>query len=153
MTKFKQREETNYIIVHISDSPQGRGDGAVEIDRWHRERGFDAIGYHYVILEDGTVEQGRPVLAVGAHCRADGRNHDSIGICLIGHSGERTVTQLDSLQLLISNLSNVFGNLQIHGHSDFDENKEFCPGFKVCETLMNHISRLVKKPLGYSMSD
>ena len=68
------------------------------IDRWHKERGWTGIGYHYVILngcrkasaagfqpykkeDDGLIETGRPVEEAGAHC--GGENHDSIRIFLI----------------------------------------------------------------------
>lgn len=39
------------------------------------------IGYHYIILPDGTLESGRPEKCKGAH--AVGYN-DYLGICLIG---------------------------------------------------------------------
>jgi len=35
------------VIIHCSDSSFGN---AVLIDKWHRQRGFDNIGYHFVIL-------------------------------------------------------------------------------------------------------
>lgn len=73
-----------HIIIHCSDSPFGN---AAVIDGWHRERGFNRIGYHFVIgngkgLAAGQIETGRMVNEVGAHCV--GYNSRSIGICLIG---------------------------------------------------------------------
>ena len=58
----------------------------VEIDRWHRERGFRQIGYHYVIRRDGTIEPGRPLSLIGAHARSPkpSRNTSHIGVCLTG---------------------------------------------------------------------
>ena len=38
------------IIVHCSATKAGQDFTAADIDRWHRERGFNGIGYHYVIL-------------------------------------------------------------------------------------------------------
>lgn len=32
------------IIVHCSATPNGRPHNAADIDRWHKERGFDRIG-------------------------------------------------------------------------------------------------------------
>lgn len=39
------------------------------------------IGYHYVILADGTIQPGRPEHCQGAHCP---KHNDWIGICLVG---------------------------------------------------------------------
>ena len=80
-------------VIHCSDSPQGRGDNAQTIHRWHKERGFDGIGYHYVILEDGTVENGRPEFWSGAHAKG---HNDAIGICFIGDE-DFTEAQFQSL--------------------------------------------------------
>src|SRR5688500_16735786 len=40
-----------------------------EIDVFHRQRGFDEIGYNYVVRLDGTVEKGRAEDLRGAHAR------------------------------------------------------------------------------------
>src|SRR5437016_681095 len=80
------------IIIHhsaVPPFPDGRPIDAKLIDEIHRERGYNAfywgrfyhIGYHYVILPDGTVQQGRPEHCRGAH--AQGYN-SYIGICLVG---------------------------------------------------------------------
>ena len=50
------------IIVHCSATKAGQDFTATDIDRWHRERGFNGIGYHYVIRLDGKLEKGRDVL-------------------------------------------------------------------------------------------
>ena len=72
----------NKIILHCSATKEGKHYTAKDIDRWHREQGYTMIGYHYVILLDGTVEYGRPLEMQGAHTY--GHNADSIGICYIG---------------------------------------------------------------------
>ena len=46
------------IIVHCSATKAGQDFTAADIDRWHRERGFNGIGYHYVIRLDGRLESG-----------------------------------------------------------------------------------------------
>lgn len=70
------------IIVHCSATKAGLDFTATDIDRWHRERGFNGIGYHYVIRLDGKLEKGRDVTLAGAHCK--GWNERSVGICYIG---------------------------------------------------------------------
>ncbi len=117
-----------HIIIHCSDSPQGRGDTAATIHSWHKEKGWDGIGYHHVILEDGTVEDGRPHYWQGAHCK--GYNHCSIGICLIGQH-EFSDDQIASLRSLIHRVTNYqSGKFTILGHCDIDP-KKTCPNFDV----------------------
>ena len=49
------------IIIHCSATRAGQDFTATDIDRWHRQRGFRSIGYHFVIRLDGTIEPGRDV--------------------------------------------------------------------------------------------
>ena len=81
--------QINYIIIHCSATKAGRDFHAKDIDKWHRERGFDEIGYNAVVDLDGTVEPGRSESKPGAHCK--GHNSDSIGICYIGEIGRAHV--------------------------------------------------------------
>ena len=72
----------NEIIVHCTATPEGKDFSVADIDRWHRARGFDGIGYHYVVCRDGSVHKGRDVAKSGAHCK--GHNAGSIGVCYVG---------------------------------------------------------------------
>lgn len=114
------------IIVHCSDSPDDRTSvNAKEIDRWHRERGFRMIGYHYVITKDGHVETGRNPNIIGAHCR--GHNLHSIGICWVGrHDCNRE--QYGRLLALISELLATYKlpASAVFGHKEFESGKT-CP--------------------------
>ena len=74
--------EIKSIILHCSATPEGKDFTVADITRWHKERGFRTIGYHYVVYRDGTVHKGRPVEQIGAHC--EGHNKNSIGVCYIG---------------------------------------------------------------------
>jgi len=120
-------EEIKYLVVHCSDSPQGRGDNAETIHRWHKEKGWSGVGYHYVITENGGIETGRPTYWKGAHVR--NYNHKSLGICLIG-KGEYTEEQYNTLTGLLKNLSRQFPSSVVVGHRDLDSRKE-CPLFDV----------------------
>ena len=70
------------IIVHCSATQEGKEINAAEINLWHLKRGWSGIGYHYVVLLDGTIEYGRSIYKQGAHVK--GGNKGSIGICYIG---------------------------------------------------------------------
>jgi len=123
-----------FLVVHCSASPQNRGDDAKTIHRWHKERDWSGIGYHYVILETGEVQAGRPEYWTGAHVR--GYNSRSLGICLIG-DGEYTDNQLESLRSKLRLLKHKYPNAKICGHRDLDDKKD-CPKFDVQDWWENY---------------
>lgn len=54
-----------------------------DIHKWHLNRDWAGIGYHYYVRKDGKIYRGRPENAVGAHCPTV--NAKSIGICAEGN--------------------------------------------------------------------
>ena len=72
----------NEIIVHCTATAEGKDFKAADIDRWHKAKGWNGIGYHHVVDLDGTVEPGRPESEVGAHCLKHNKN--SIGVVYVG---------------------------------------------------------------------
>ncbi|MCM1006231.1 MAG: N-acetylmuramoyl-L-alanine amidase [Lachnospiraceae bacterium] len=119
------------IIIHCSATEAGKNFRAKDIDTWHRHRGFNSIGYHWVVGIDGNIEPGRPEAVQGAHCL--GRNTYSIGICYIGGlknglpADTRTPAQKDALINLIKALKAKYPQATVHGHREF-ANKA-CPCF------------------------
>ena len=122
-----------FIIVHCSATPPGMDVGVDEIRRWHLDRGFNDIGYHYVIKRDGTIEEGRPLGKPGAHCK--GKNFCSVGVCYVGGvakdgrtpADNRTEQQQKSLRELIGALLKIFPDAEVRGHRDFAP--KACPSF------------------------
>ncbi len=120
------------IIIHSSATPSSMDIGAEEIDKWHKDRGFRCIGYHFVIRRNGVLERGRDVGETGAHAR--GYNINSIGICWVGgvnYNGSkpednRTLKQKDSMIKLISAIVLLF-DVKILGHRNVSNTK--CPSF------------------------
>ena len=100
------------IILHHSASPMDRTTIHV-IHNWHLQRGWLGCGYHYVIHEDGSIFQGRPLDKVGAHAR--GYNENSVGICTVGNFEIEypTLCQQESLGKLLL----WFINDKLKGHS------------------------------------
>ena len=132
----------NKIIIHCTATPEDRPHDVADITRWHLARGFNTIGYHYLIHIDGRIEQGRPIEKQGAHC--SGQNRGSIGICYVGGMTKdmkkakdtRTPKQKDSLILLMIQLMYKYNkDMTIHGHNEF-ANKA-CPSFNVQEEYAN----------------
>jgi len=119
------------IIIHHSASPETTTTD--DIWKWHTSRGWDGIGYHYVILPNGKWEKTRPNWKVGMH--AYGSNRNSIGICLIGSFQvyDPTEEQIKTLKELIGQLKDAYGdNLKVIGHRDTWHATHFkptrCPG-------------------------
>jgi N-acetylmuramoyl-L-alanine amidase len=117
--------EVNEIIIHCSATPNGRFHTAADINRWHKERGWDLIGYHWVIRTTGEIEAGRPEWMPGAGVK--GRNSNTIHICMIG-TDEYSDEQWKSLRWLVDGLMFKY-KATVHGHNEFSNKK--CPGFNV----------------------
>ncbi|MDR0833857.1 MAG: N-acetylmuramoyl-L-alanine amidase [Candidatus Symbiothrix sp.] len=123
----------NEIIVHCTATPEGRNVTVAEVDKWHRARGFNGIGYHYLIGLDGTVLKGRDIELVGAHCL--NHNANSIGVCYVGGlaldgktaKDTRTIAQRNALKSLLKDLKTKYPGATIHGHREY-ANKA-CPCF------------------------
>lgn len=129
------------IIVHCSATPEGVDFTVNDIDRWHKQRGFDRIGYHYVIYLDGSVHKGRSEETIGAHCV--GHNSRSLGVCYIGgltkdgkkSKDTRTPEQKEALLALLKELKKKYPDATIHSHRDFA--KKDCPCFDATEEYKN----------------
>jgi N-acetylmuramoyl-L-alanine amidase len=123
---MKDRKETTCIIVHHSASASGN----VEVfRRFHKEvNGWDDIGYHFVITNgngapDGQVQVGRAIEKQGAH--AKNRNHNSIGVCLVGND-KFTNKQKEALVQLLATLCQKY---RIEpSRKTIQRHHEKCPG-------------------------
>jgi len=130
----------NKIIIHCSATKEGNNIDAATIDRWHRDRGWRGIGYHYVIKLDGIIEYGRSIYESGAHVK--NHNKGSIGICYIGGLDDyldpkdtRTQEQKESLLYLLKTLKKMHPDATIHGHNEFAA--KACPCFNANEEYCN----------------
>lgn len=144
------------IVIHCAATKASMDIGMKEINLWHRQRGFFnipsglAIGYHYVIRRDGTVETGRPVDQPGAH--AKGYNSRSIGICLVGGldkdgkpESNYTTEQWQSLRQLVIKLAKAYKVKQsrVIGHNEVAA--KACPCFSVREWVKKHSAEFTKE--------
>jgi N-acetyl-anhydromuramyl-L-alanine amidase AmpD len=110
-----------------------------EIDAMHRARGFDEIGYNYVVRFDGTIEKGRPEDHRGAHARQwDERgvsyNASSIAICFAGNCDAArwtTAQQASGYRLILEIMRryNVPAE-RVVGHRECG-NDTHCPGMLI----------------------
>lgn len=168
----------NQIVIHCSASHNGRslgngrGKSVVEIiDIWHSNRGFkrsaadrdafnpilSAIGYHWVIDCNGTLETGRNIDEIGAHVA--GHNANSLGICMVG-TDAFTTRQWEALHSLVKSLQQKYPTAKVVGHRDLspdlngdgkispNEYSKTCPGFCVVDWRMGGMQPLQSHLLG-----
>ena len=123
------------IVIHYSATYPDQDITRDTVDKWHRERGFREIGYHWFIRRDGTLEEGRPEGSLGAHVR--GHNSGTIGICWAGglerasgpNTGVWNITdaQEDALVRLITDIQKRWPDAKrVIGHKDLVPTE--CPG-------------------------
>lgn len=113
------------IIIHCSDTPDNLDITAEDIESWHIQRGFDEIGYHYVVLRDGIIIQGRDIERIGAHTK--GHNTGSIGVCWVGKN-YIGYDQMEGLLDIVYELCKEFeiSSHNVYGHYEFNDQKT-CP--------------------------
>jgi N-acetylmuramoyl-L-alanine amidase len=135
------RNVTEHIVIHCAATKPSMDTDADDIDRWHRERGWLKIGYHFVIKRDGTIQSGRDVDEIGAH--AKGYNATSVGVCLVGGLSEDnkpeenfTEDQWNSLSSVIETLTNKYPDAEVIGHNNISD--KTCPNFDVGEWYANY---------------
>ena len=158
------------IIIHCSATKAGQDFRAKDIDKMHKARGFNQIGYNFVVDLDGTVENGRSLSIDGAHCNTKGfsgvsYNKHSIGICYIGGldaqgkpADTRTEAQKKALRDLVAKCCKEYKIVELLGHRDTSpdldcsgevETPEFikaCPCFDVRSEFTNFLRNVVVKP-------
>ena len=132
------------IIIHCSATKEGRDFDVEDVRNWHvKGNKWNDVGYHYVIKLDGTIEIGRPIDKMGAHCK--GHNRNSIGICYAGGMGmdlkswkdTRTPEQIESLKSLVNALKTCFNIQKVSGHNEYTSSK-ICPCFNVKKEFINN---------------
>lgn len=145
--QFKKRGFTDHIIIHCSATKPSMDIGLRDISIWHKQQGWLACGYHYIIRRDGTVEAGRPHDVVGSHVR--NHNNNSVGVCMVGGVDDKlkpennfTAEQWKALNQIVAKLEALYPAAKVVGHNDFDKGKA-CPSFKVSDWLRNRPDALV----------
>ena len=151
---FLAPESIQYIAVHCSATSPNMNIGRKEIDTWHKELGWDEIGYHFVIRREvnsygSFIELGRDINKVGAHVK--GYNSISLGICLVGgidteyHPEDNyTLDQYENLYVLLRCLNLLYPKATIQGHRDFPNVQKDCPCFNVREWWFKKLSVINK---------
>lgn len=89
----KSRSETEYIILHQAMWHE------CSIRQIHSDhiihRGWRGVGYNFLVRKNGTIELGRPIGMITAHCKEERMNYKSIGVCFEGNFDDYNVQPID----------------------------------------------------------
>jgi len=141
-------KKLEYLVIHCSDTPEGRNNTAADIMAWHTAQppighGWRKPGYSEVIELDGTLVNINDynndgwVQADEVTNGARGYNAVSRHLCYVGGQDKygkskdtRTAEQLATMEAYC--IAQVLGNpgLQVIGHNDLNPGKP-CPCFDV----------------------
>lgn len=125
----------NIIVIHHAAS---RSCTAQDIHRWHLEKGWAGIAYHYFIRKDGSIYRGRQETWQGGGLLGS-ENKGAIQICLegcytdYGMQTEKTVpaAQMAALVELCRDIMKRWNIVAIKRHADYPSaqaDKKDCPG-------------------------
>lgn len=131
------------LVWHCAATPEGKHFDISDIDRWHRQRGFSGVGYHAVVLLDGTVQWGRPIDQIGAHVQ--GHNAGTIGYCYIGGvaadgktpKDTRTAAQKATMERLTIEAIQNYSLKRVAGHNEYAP--KACPSFDIRKDRLGNL--------------
>jgi len=128
------------IILHHAES---KSCTVLDVDGWHKARGWLCIGYQYFVRKTGIIDTGRPENAEGAHC--PGYNSHSIGICAEGEymTEDMPAVQKAAIVELCKHLCTKYHIVNIKGHGEVYPTS--CPGSKY---PLNEIKGLILSTSG-----
>lgn len=122
------------IVVHCSATKATSNVTIHDVRKWHTDKGWSDIGYHFFIELDGAIKIGRDINKAGAHVL--GHNAHTIGVCYAGGYNKnmeaadtRTIEQKKSMLLLISKLKELHAGASVCGHRDYPKVAKACPCF------------------------
>ena len=144
-----------WITIHHSVTPKT----ALAVQNEHQNVGLSNdpnnkaadVGYHFIITDDGTIHEGRPLGIKGSH--AEFFNGGNIGIVLCGDferlviGDDPTVAALKSLDELVDALTTRFPDVKsVWSHQERKKQANLsvptaCPG----KRLIPHVDALHKK--------
>jgi len=121
------------------------------IETWHLQKGWNGIGYHYVIEKDGTIVRGRPEHVEGAH--EPKMNKKSIGICLSGNFDATLPTplQIENLCTLLKDITSRYSIKEIVPHRKYA--KKTCFGNKLSDTWASDLIKEVSNVKGVLLKE
>ena len=151
MRFIKPRRPVTRIFIHCSASDNPEHDNVATMDRWHKQRGWSGVGYHFFDRKDGTIEIGRDIEKTPA--AQGGNNRGTIAICLHGLAKSKfTEAQFDALRDLCHQINEAYqGNISFHGHCEVSPKS--CPVFDYKKVLGLSLTGMMTDNSGWKKRD
>ena len=146
--------EITEIITDWTETFTNQGIGAEELHQASQRNG-QAIGYHYVIKRDGSLQRGRPVSEVGPGLK---NNHHlyAVSVAFVGgisvpagnygkveqyySASSLTQAQMDTYKLFLDKSYDAWPGVQVLGMNDIDTSK-VAPGFDVASLILSQFGK------------
>ncbi len=146
MTELKP-EKIKYLIIHHTATSRDKTTFEA-VKKYHIEKGWEDIGYHWFINGKGELQKGRDEKWVGAHASAlkDGvsMNYQSLGVCLAGNFEieEPSKEQIATLEAVLSDKRAKFGiaRTNVLGHQEIPASTA-CPGKNLMPFIRTYRAR------------
>lgn len=123
----------NRVFIHCSASDNPEHDDISVITKWHKAKGWRAVGYHYFIKSDGTIQKGRTL----EHQPAAQYPHNkgTIAFCLHGlHDSDFTKKQFKAAESIVGAINEAYhGEVTFHAHNEVSA--KLCPVFDIHKKL------------------
>lgn len=145
----------DFLVIHCTATPEYINITGKQIKEWHtspkpKGNGWKQVGYTYLFLLNGTIEQlvennnDGWVDVNEVTNGASGFNSKALHICYVGGlcsitkkpKDTRTVEQIKSLTSFVKDFNNKFPKVKIVGHNELSN--KACPSFNV-QTWLHEI--------------
>lgn len=129
----KPHRPVRKVFIHCTASDVPAHDNIATIDRWHKDRGWSGIGYHFLIHKSGEMSPGRSLEIVPA--AQAGYNTGSIAVCLHGLAKDKfTEAQFATLRKFSAAVDRAYNDaVTFHGHCEVAA--KACPVFDYRKVL------------------
>ncbi|MDB4350316.1 N-acetylmuramoyl-L-alanine amidase [bacterium] len=143
------------VVVHATDTTKDMEVNYDVLKAWDvTERGLSEVGYHFIILRDGSLQVCRPISVDGIHS-LKGHNENSIGIAFVGgllgnrsnreakrSSRSFSMEQFNTFDTFMKAFYTVVPGGQVWGHNDIDHTRRSDPHFNVPRYLRNKFNKI-----------
>lgn len=158
--------ELTEVVVHATDTSKDMEVNYDVLYAWDViGREFSEVGYHLIILRDGSLQVCRPISTIGLHTLNE-HNPNSIGIAFVGGLlGTRkgnsiirshksySMEQFNTFDTFMRAFYTVIPGGQAWGHNNIDQNRRSDPHFDVPQYVQKKFNKFNTQTLEETRRD